>query len=55
MLLVAVGLTGARPDQQVTEEVPAWEAVDSTVVVAEEGHVAAVADAEDNRTVEEET
>jgi hypothetical protein len=32
-LLVAVGLTEAPPDRQVTAEVPAWEAVDSAMVV----------------------
>ena len=39
MLLVAVGLTEAPLAQQVTAEVPAWEALDSAVVVAEGAHV----------------
>jgi hypothetical protein len=58
MLLVAVGLTEAPLDQQVTAGVPAWEAVDSAVVLAEEPHVLAEAAAEegagDKRTVGEE-
>lgn len=61
MLLVAVGLTEAPLDQQVTAEVPAWEAVDSAEVVAEEepyvlaeARVVAVADVGDDKTVEEE-
>jgi hypothetical protein len=59
-LLVAVGLTGAPLDQQVTAEVPAWEAEDSAAVVVAEAHVlaevhvVAVADVGDDKTVEEE-
>jgi hypothetical protein len=60
-LLVAVGLTEAPLDQQVTAEVRAWEVVDSAAVVAEEeadvlavAHVVAVADVGDDKTVEEE-
>jgi hypothetical protein len=42
--LVAVGLTEAPLDQQVTAEVPAWEAVGLAVVLlVEEAHVLAVA------------
>jgi len=54
-LLVVGGLTQAPPGRQVTAEVPAWEAVDSAAVaVAEEADVVAVADVEDDKTVEEE-
>jgi hypothetical protein len=53
--LVAVGLTQAPPGRQVIAEVPAWEAVDSAAVVVEEAaDVVAVADVEDDKTVEEE-
>ena len=56
MLLVGVGLTEAPLDRLVIGEVPAWEAVDSAAVaVAEEAaDVVAVADVEDDKTVEEE-
>ena len=62
MLLVAVGLTEAPLDRQGTAEVPAWEAVESAVVVvteeadvlAEADVVAVVADVGDDKTVEEE-
>jgi hypothetical protein len=61
MLLVAVGLTEAPLDRPVIAEVPAWEAVESAVVVAEEADVlaeadvvAVVADVGDDKTVEEE-
>lgn len=59
--LVALGLTEALLDQQVTAEVAAWEEVDSVVVAPEEAaHVLAVADVvgvadvEDDKTAEEE-
>jgi hypothetical protein len=45
-LLVAVGLTEAPLDRQVTAEVPAWEAVDSAMVVLVAAG-AAVEDAEE--------
>jgi hypothetical protein len=59
MHLVAVGLTEAPLDQQVTAEVPAWEAVDSAVVAAAaaahvlgEAHVVAVAGVEGRQTID---
>lgn len=52
MPLVAVGLTEAPLDRQVTAEVPAWEAVDSAVVLAEEAHGVAVAAVEDKQTID---
>jgi len=57
MLLVAVDLTETPLGQQVTAEVPAWEAVDPAVVAAEEAHalaeahVVAVAGVEDRQTI----
>ena len=57
---MAVALTEAPLGRQVTAEVPAWEAVDSAVVVAEEADalpevdVVAVADVGDDKTVGEE-
>jgi hypothetical protein len=57
MLLVAVGLTEAPLDRQVTAEVPAWEAVDSAMVVlvaagaAGADAVAAAGVVEDRQTV----
>ena len=59
-LLVALGLTEAPLDLQVTAEGPAWEAVDSVVVALvvvdalPEADVVAVADVGDDKTVEEE-
>jgi hypothetical protein len=49
-LLVVVGLTEARLARLAIAEVPAWEAVDSAVVVAEADVVAEV-DVEDRQTV----
>ena len=51
MLLVAVDLTEALLDRQVTAEGPAWEVVDSAVVVAEEARVVAAAGVEDRQTI----
>jgi hypothetical protein len=56
-LLVGVGLTEAPLDRQVTAEVPAWEAVDSAMVVlvaagaVAEDAVAAAGVVEDRQTV----
>jgi hypothetical protein len=54
--LVAVGLTAALLDRLAIAEVPAWEALDSAVVVAEEAlavaHVVAVAGVEGRQTID---
>jgi len=53
MLLVGVGLGATPLDRPVLAEVPAWEAVDSAMVVVAEVAVAVAEVAEDKGTVDE--